>query len=390
MTADVDTATASGAATGATAGGEGKRRIRFTRDEVPRLLAMFGFIAALHVIGWGLFVHYNSVPQIHRITGSDGKLVYAGAGALAYTLGLRHAFDADHIAAVDDTTRYLLQKGRQPLAVGLFFSLGHSTVVFGFVTAIAVVASKATAFQHAFSGTGGIIGTLVSGIFLYLIASLNLAVLGGIMRMWRRAKRGEYSAEELDQLLASRGFMNRIFKGRYNQFINESWQMYPVGLLFGLGFDTATQVGIIAIAGTTALAGGLPPLAIIALPVIFAAGMSLMDTLDGVFMSKAYGWAFVSPVRKIYYNITTTSLSIFVAFVIGTIELLGLLSDQLGLTGQPWDFLGGIDINLAGRVIVVVFLLVWVGAVLNWKLRGLDERYGSPGAGSADALPADA
>jgi high-affinity nickel-transport protein len=369
----------------ASAGSGQRRRLRFTRDEVPRLVLMAAFIAALHVVGWGLFLHYNSISRIHHLTGSDGKLVYAGAGVLAYTLGLRHAFDADHIAAVDDTTRYLLQKGRQPLAVGLFFSLGHSTVVFGFVTAIAIVAAKATAFQEAFSGTGGIVGTLVSGTFLYLIASLNLAVLGGILRMWRRAKRGEYSAEELDELLANRGLMNRIFKGRYNAFINASWQMYPVGLLFGLGFDTATQVGIIAIAGTTALAGGLPPLAIIALPVIFAAGMSLMDTLDGVFMSKAYGWAFVSPLRKIYYNITTTGLSIFVAFVIGSIELLGLLSDQLGLSGQPWDFLGGIDINLAGRVIVGVFLLTWVGAVLNWKLRGLDERYGPPAPATGEA-----
>ncbi len=356
---------------------EAHRRIRFTREEMPRLLAMFGFIAALHVIGWGLFVHYNAIPLIHNTRGSDNKLVYAGAGALAYTFGLRHAFDADHISAVDDTTRYLLQKGKKPLAVGFFFSLGHSTVVFTFVTAIAIVAAKAKGFQEAFQGTGGIIGTLVSGTFLYLIAALNLAVLTGIIRVWRQAKRGEYSTEEFDLLLAQRGFMNRIFKGRYNRFITDSWQLYPVGLLFGLGFDTASQVGLIAIAGTTAIAGGLPPLAIIALPIIFAAGMCLMDTLDGVFMAKAYSWAFVNPIRKIYYNITTTSLSIFVAFVIGTIELLGLLSDKVGLTGQPWDFISSIDINLAGRIIVAVFFVVWIGAILNWKLRNLDEKYGS-------------
>ena len=356
---------------------EQKQRIRFTRDEIPRLVAMFGFIAALHVIGWGLFIHYNSISRIHSIAGSDHKLVYAGAGTLAYTFGLRHAFDADHISAVDDTTRYLLQKGKRPLAVGLFFSLGHSTVVFTFVTAIAIVASQATAFQHAFQGTGGIIGTLVSGTFLYLIAALNLAVLSGIIRVWRQAKRGTYSVEELDDLLAKRGFMNRIFRGKYNQFINESWHMYPVGLLFGLGFDTATQVGLIAIAGTTAIVGGLPPLAIVALPIIFAAGMSLMDTIDGVFMSKAYGWAFMSPVRKIYYNITTTSLSIFVAFAIGTVEIVGLIIDKAGLTGQPWDFIAAIDINLAGRIIVGIFLLVWIGAVINWKVRKLDERYGN-------------
>ncbi len=362
-----------------------KRHVHFTRDEVPRLLAMFGFIAALHVIGWGLFVHYNSIPLIHNTRGTDNKLVYAGAGALAYTLGLRHAFDADHISAVDDTTRYLLQKGKKPLAVGFFFSLGHSSVVFAFVTAIAIIASKATGFQQAFQGTGGIIGTAVSGLFLYLIAGLNFAVLRGIMKVWREAKRGEHSVEHFDLLLSQRGFMNRIFKGRYNKFISESWQMYPVGLLFGLGFDTASQVGLIAIAGTTAIAGGLPPLAIIALPIIFAAGMSLMDTVDGVFMAKAYNWAFVNPVRKIYYNITTTGLSIFVAFVIGTIELLSLLSDQIGLTGQPWDFIGSIDINLAGRIIVGIFFVVWIGAILNWKLRHLDERYGT-GSEHVDAV----
>lgn len=351
------------------------RRIRFTREEAWRLLGMFGFIAALHVVGWGLFAYYNSIPAIHESRGSNGALVYAGAGALAYALGLRHAFDADHISAVDDTTRYLLQTGKKPLAVGFFFSLGHATVVFTFVTALALAAAKAKGFQEAFAGPGGIIGTLVSGGFLYLIAALNLAVLGGILRMWRQAKRGRYSPDELDALLAQRGFMNRIFRGRYTRFVKNSWNMYPVGVLFGLGFDTATQVGLIAIAGTSAVAGGLPPLAVIALPILFAAGMSLMDTLDGVFMSKAYAWAFVSPLRKIYYNITTTSLSIFVAFVIGTIELLGLLSEQLGLTGPVWRLVGSVDINLAGRVIVGVFVVVWVAAVLNWKLRGLDERY---------------
>lgn len=352
-----------------------KRRIHFTREEAPRLALMLGFVAALHVIGWGLFVHYNSIPQIHNAVGSGGTLVYAGAGALAYTLGLRHAFDADHISAIDDTTRYLLQKGKQPLAVGLFFSLGHSTVVFTFIIALTVAAQKATAFQHAFQGTGGIIGTLVSGTFLYLIAALNFVVLRGIIQAWRQAKAGTYSPEELDELLAKRGLMNRVFKGRYNQFINHSWQMYPVGLLFGLGFDTATQVGLIAIAGTTAIAGGLPAMAVIALPILFAAGMSLMDTLDGIFMSKAYGWAFVSPLRKIYYNITTTSLSIFVAFAIGTVEIAALLIDQSGLTGQPWSTIAGIDINKAGQIIVGIFLIVWIGAVVNWKVRRLDERY---------------
>jgi len=364
------------------AGVTDKQRIRFTRDEIPRLAGMLGFIALLHVLGWGLFIHYNSIAHIHNIKDSTGALVYAGAGALAYTFGLRHAFDADHISAVDDTTRYLLQKGKRPLGVGFFFSLGHSTVVFTFVTALALIAGRAKSFQNAFQGTGGIIGTMVSGGFLYLIAALNLAVLRGIVKAWRQAKQGNYSPEELDELLAKRGFMNRIFRGRYNRMINNSWAMYPVGLLFGLGFDTATQVGLIAIAGSSAVAGGLPPLAIIALPLLFAAGMSTMDTLDGVFMSKAYGWAFVTPLRKIYYNITTTGLSIFVAFVVGTIELLSLLSEKAGFTGQPWAFISGIDINLAGRIIVVIFFATWIGAIVLWKVRKLDQRYGDGTAGT--------
>jgi nickel/cobalt transporter (NiCoT) family protein len=350
---------------------------------------MVAVIAGLHVIGWGLFVHYNGMPAIHLARGGDGTLAYAGAGALAYTFGLRHAFDADHISAIDDTTRYLLQNGKQTIAVGFFFSLGHSTVVFGFVTALAAVASRAEWFQRVFQGPGGIVGTIVSGLFLYVIAGLNLAVLRGILDMWRRIKRGEHSPEQFDVLMAQRGFMNRIFKGRYNKLIRNSWQMYPVGVLFGLGFDTATQVGLIAIAGTTAVAGGLPALAIIALPVLYAAGMSLMDTVDGVFMAKTYSWAFVNPARKIYYNLTTTGLSVLVAFVIGSIELLSLLTRQIGLRGEPWRFLGSIDINLAGRIVVGIFFTVWIVAVVNWKVRRLDDRYdpGVPNGTGRDPRP---
>jgi high-affinity nickel-transport protein len=357
-----------------------RQRIRFSRDEVPRLLALFGFVALLHVAGFGLFYYYNSQPQFHSLGDGQGNLVFAGAATLAYGFGLRHAFDADHISAIDDTTRYLLQKGKRPLGVGFFFSLGHSSIVLALSIAIAFATKAASRFQSSFASTGGIIGTLVSATFLYLIAALNLFVLVGIVKMWRKAKRGQYQAEELDVLLANRGFMNRIFKGRYNKFINHSWQMYPVGILFGLGFDTATEVGFLGLSATAAVGVGsggtsLPPLAIISLPLLFAAGMSLMDTFDGVFMSKAYGWAFVTPIRKIYYNITTTGLSIFVAFVIGSIEVIGLLADKLALSGEPWRFIAGIDINTAGRVIVAVFLLVWIGAVGYYKLAKIDERY---------------
>ncbi|MBM7416062.1 MULTISPECIES: HoxN/HupN/NixA family nickel/cobalt transporter [Nocardiaceae] len=350
-------------------------RARFTHDEIPRLLGLAAVLVALHVVGWGLFLHYDSIPAIHGLTGADGTLVYAGAGVLAYTLGMRHAFDADHIAAIDDTTRLLLQKGRRPLAVGLFFSLGHSTIVFAFVAAIAFAASRATDFRDAFADTGGIIGTLVSGTFLYLIAALNLVVLVGIVRMWRAARRGQFSDETLDDLLARRGLLNRIFRGRYDRMISHSWQMYPLGLLFGLGFDTATQVGLLAVAGTSAIAGGLPPMAIIALPVLFAAGMSTMDTLDGVFMSKAYGWAFVTPVRKIYYNITMTSLSIFLALVVGTVQILSLLGEELGLSGGIWDAVAAVDLTLAGQIVVVVFVAVWIGSIVYYKAARIDDRF---------------
>jgi high-affinity nickel-transport protein len=371
-----------------------RRTLSFSRDEVVRLLALVGFVAALHIAGFGLFYYYNSQPQFHSLDDGHGNLVFAGAATLAYGLGLRHAFDADHISAIDDTTRYLLQKGRRPLGVGFFFSLGHSSIVLALSVGIAFAAKAATGFQASFAGTGGVIGTLVSATFLYLIAGLNLVVLVGIVKMWRQAKRGRYQAEELDVLLANRGLLNRIFRGRYNKFLNHSWQMYPVGLLFGLGFDTATEVAFLGLSATAAVgvsAGGvaLPPLAILSLPLLFAAGMSLMDTFDGVFISKAYGWAFVTPIRKIYYNITTTGLSIFVAFGIGTIEVLALLTDKLELTGQPWDFIAGLDINTAGQVIVVVFVLVWVGAVAYYKFAKVDERYANAVQQPDGADPAD-
>ncbi|EKX61584.1 HoxN/HupN/NixA family nickel/cobalt transporter [Streptomyces ipomoeae] len=353
---------------------------RFDRGEIRRLVAMYGVIAALHIAGFGLFAYYNA--RYHDLADSRGELLYAGAAGLAYTLGMRHAFDADHISAIDDTTRYLLQKGKRPLGVGLAFSLGHSTIVFALSVGIAFAAQAANRFQSGFADIGGIIGTLVSGVFLYAIAALNLAVLRGIIRTWREAKAGRHQPEELEQLLAARGLMNRVFKGRYNRFIDHSWQLYFVGLLFGLGFDTATQVGALGLAAGSAADGTLPPLVIIALPLIFAAGMSLMDTTDGVFMAKAYEWSFTNPVRKIYYNLTMTGLSIFVAFVVGTIELVSLLAERLGVDGrQPWKLLGGIDLNAIGIAIVVTFLVTWIGAVVLWKVRRYDERYARPRIG---------
>ena len=287
---------------------------------------MFAFIAALHIIGWGTLV-FLVAPQ-HFSLGD--KVLGIGVGLTAYTLGLRHAFDADHIAAIDNTTRKLMDDGQRPMGVGFFFSLGHSTIVFGLALLLSVgvralvgpVEDDSSALHHY----TGVIGTSVSGIFLYLIAFINIVILAGILRVFAAMRRGEYDEAALEEQLNNRGLLNRVF-GRFTRSITKSWQMYPLGMLFGLGFDTATEIALLVLAGTSA-AAGLPWYAILCLPVIFAAGMSLLDTIDGSFMNFAYGWAFSKPVRKVYYNITITGLSVAVALIIGTIELLGLMVEK--------------------------------------------------------------
>ena len=356
-----------------------REHLRFERDELPALFGVIGTVAALHIIGWGLFIHYNSKPEFHNLLNGQHALVYAGAGALAYSFGLRHAFDADHISAIDDTTRVMLAKGKKPLALGLFFSLGHSTIVLGLSVGIAFAAKSAAKFQENFGETGGIIGASVSGFFLYLVGILNLVILVGIVKVWRQAKSGKFSHEHLQQLLNERGLMNRIFRGFFKKGFDHSWQLYPIGVLFGLGFDTATEVGLLGLSATAAVGtvgGVLPPLAIIALPIIFAAGMSMMDALDGIFMTKAYAWAFTSPLRKIYYNLTTTTLSIFVALFIGTIELVGVLADKTSIGKyQPFKFIASIDLNRVGYFIVASFALAWIVSVFIWKFGKYEERY---------------
>jgi len=358
-----------------------RQHLRFSREEIPSLIGILGTVVALHIIGWGLFIYYNSNPEYHGLTDSKGALVYAGAGALAYSFGLRHAFDADHIAAIDDTTRLMLAKGKKPLGVGLFFSLGHSTVVLALSIGVAFAAQKAIKFQENFAETGGIIGTSVSGFFLYLIGILNLVILVGIIGVWKKAKTGKFSHQHLEELLNDRGLMRRIFRGRFKKGFDNSWQIYPVGVLFGLGFDTATEVAILGLSATAAIGtvgGVLPPLAIIALPFIFAAGMSLMDALDGIFMTKAYGWAFTSPLRKIYYNLTTTSISIFVALVIGTIQIINVLATKTDIDNyEPFTTIANIDLGGIGYFIVISFVAAWLLSVLIWKLGKFESRYSS-------------
>jgi high-affinity nickel-transport protein len=330
-------------------------------------------IIGLNVLGWGMLsAALGGHFHINR-TETFG----VGTGVLAYTLGMRHAFDADHIAAIDNTTRKLINDGKRPLSVGYFFSLGHSTVVF--VLAILLnfgIRGLDDQVKNGSSGlqnTTNIIGTSVSGVFLYLIAALNIVVLVGIMRVFRDMRAGKYDDDALERHLNNRGLMNRILGG-YAKKIDMSWKMYPIGILFGLGFDTATEVALLVLAGT-AVVGGLPFYAVLSLPILFAAGMSLFDTMDGCFMNFAYDWAFAKPVRKVYYNITITGLSIFVAIFIGTIELVGLLAHDSHLTGSFWTFVEGLNINTAGFVIVGLFVVTWGVALAIWHWGHVEEKW---------------
>ena len=335
----------------------------FSPAEWTRLAGFYGFIAGLHLLGWGLYLHYaGRYPQL------------VGLGFAAYLFGLRHAFDADHIAAVDDTVRFMLQKGKRPLGVGFFFSLGHSTVVLALGVGIALAATAVKAELPQLRNMGAIIGASVSGTFLWIIGILNLLVLLDILKVWHTAKSGTHSHAHLEALLQKRGLLNRLFGGHLRKLMSHSWQMYPLGLLFGLGFDTASEVGLLAMTAG-ASAGNLPVPAVLCLPVLFASGMSVMDTTDGVLMCKAYDWAILNPLRKIFYNITTTGLSVAVALLVGTIELLQVLIGMLGLHGGFFDFLAGLDFGMMGYLIVGMFLLAWALSVGYWKFGRVEQRY---------------
>jgi nickel/cobalt transporter (NiCoT) family protein len=359
-------------------------RIRngLTPAEWARTGAMVAVIVGLNVLGWVMLA--AAVGGRYHINGTE--IFGFGTGILAYTLGMRHAFDADHIAAIDNTTRKLVQDGKRPLSVGFFFSLGHSTIVFALAVllnfGIRALDSQVKNDSSGLHNVTGIIGTTVSGTFLYLIALLNLVVLVSIIRVFREMRTGRYNDAELERQLDSRGLMNRVFGG-YARRIDKPWKMYPVGVLFGLGFDTATEVALLVLAGT-AVVSGLPFYAILSLPILFAAGMCLLDTADGCFMNFAYDWAFAKPVRKVYYNLTITGLSVFVAFFIGTIELLGLLGQELDLSGGFWSFLADFDINKAGFVIVGVFVLTWAVALAVWRFGNIEQKWDTNGAVTAD------
>ena len=363
----------------ATVGIRQRHRIRgfwtsLDRGQKRALAMMATVVAALHVIGLGtLFL----LVAPHRYSLGSAGAFTVGIGVTAYTLGMRHAFDADHIAAIDNTTRKLMSEGKRPLTVGFWFSLGHSTIVFGLAFLLSIgIRSLAGPVTNGSSGLHQVtawIGTLVSGTFLYAIAAINIVILVGITRVFREMKSGLYDEAALEQQLANRGLMNR-FLGRLTRTVTKPSQMYPIGVLFGLGFDTATEVALLVLAGGAA-GEGLPWYAILTLPVLFAAGMSLLDSIDGSFMNFAYGWALSKPVRKVFYNLTITGLSVAVAFVIGTIELGGLVASQLSLSGTFWDSFENIDINLLGFLIVGMFVVTWLIALAVWRLGRIEERW---------------
>src|SRR5450755_1524822 len=349
---------------------------------------MAAVIAGLHVVGFGILILVVA-PHEYSL-GASGTFAI-GTGVTAYTLGLRHAFDADHIAAIDNTTRKFMSEGKRPLSVGFWFSLGHSSIVFGlsFLLSVGIksivgpVKNDNSALHHY----TGVIGTSVSGTFLFVIAAINLVILVGIVKVFRDMRRGVYDEETLEEHLANRGLMNRILRP-IMKTIKRPGQMYGVGLLFGLGFDTASEVALLVLAAAGA-ASALPWYAILALPILFAAGMCLFDTIDGTFMNFAYGWAFSKPVRKVYYNITITSLSVLIAFVIGGVELLGLLSQQLNINGRFWTAMQHADLNTLGFVIVGMFVVIWAAALFIWRYAHIEEKWSAGMRQHALAEPAE-
>ena len=353
---------------------ESSVRIRLDRTDWATVAAMGAVVLVLHLLGWAVLV-FGVAPQ-HITLGSAG-VFGVGLGVTAYLLGVRHAFDADHIAVIDNTTRKLVGEGTRSLSAGFWFSLGHSSVVFAlaFLLAIGVraVVGPVRDENSPLLQTLGLVGSLVAGTFLILIGLSNLFAAVGIAKVFRRMRSGDYDEAELERQLAQRGFLARLFS-RVMRRVSKPWHLYPVGLLMGLGFDTATQVALLVLAAGTA-AFTLPWYAILVLPVLFAAGMSLFDALDGILMSRAYGWAFLEPVRKVYYNLTVTVLSVVVALVIGVIVLAGLITDRLGIESGPLAVIGSADLEFVGFLIVGLLVAAWLVAVAIWRFGRVESRW---------------
>jgi len=369
------------------------RRGSFVHALEPGEWGRLGLIAlvvlAINGFGWAIFV-FTVMPHHFEYA----KLgVGLGVAVTAWTLGVRHAFDADHISAIDNVTRKLMADGKRPLATGFYFALGHSSIVVAVGVGITVAARAVFGAmvnpESTYETLGGMLGTLTSAGFLYLIAVLNLIVLAGIAKVFKGLRRSELDEAELERQLQARGLMWRFF-GRFMKSITKTWQMYFVGCVFGIGFDTATEVVLLA-ATAYAATSGLPFYAVLALPLLFSGGMTLFDTLDGCFMNFAYGWAFAKPVRKVYYNLVITGLSIAAAFLIGTIEVLGVLTSELHLSGGSWDFMANFDINKAGFIIAGLFAGTWIAALLVWRLGRIEHRWTTrePAEVAVDVAPAE-
>lgn len=330
-------------------------------------------ILGLHLWGWGVLLAF--VAPAHYTVG--GQVVGLGLGVTAYTLGMRHAFDADHIAAIDNTTRKLLGEGKEAVTVGFWFSLGHSSVVFAMVVLLAAgvrrLAEQLTSDSSGLQRAAGTWGMSISGVFLLIIGLTNLLALVGLVKVLRRYRAGQYDSQLLEQTLASRGLLARVLQ-RVTRTVGRAWHMYPVGFLFGLGFDTVTEVGLLVLAGGAA-ASSLPWWGILALPVLFAAGMSLLDALDGSFMTYAYGWALDRPARKIYYNLVLTGMSVVVALLIGGVEIATIAAEQLGITGGPVATLARVSLNDVGYWIAGAFVSVWALAAAIWKVGRVESRW---------------
>jgi high-affinity nickel-transport protein len=337
------------------------RHLELSGEEKAKIFAIYAALIGLTVIGFAASIIIGRVSPL-----------LAGLGVICYILGLRHSFDCDHIAAIDNTTRKLIHQGKKPSTVGMWFSLGHSTIVVALIVALVFVSRFVIGTIPALESGGAIAGTLISGIFLFLIGVINTVIVFGIYRAFKAAQQGKMDEAELEEMLNNRGFMNRFLRPLFSM-VDEPWQIYPIGVLFGLGFDTATEVALIAISVGAGVSDTVPLWMILVLPFMFTCGMVLVDTSDGVIMRMAYGWAFLNPLRKIFYNLTITVISVLVAFAIGAIELLQVLSAELKLTGPFFGLINNLDFESLGYVVVAIFVVSWIASTLWWRYKGYDR-----------------
>jgi nickel/cobalt transporter (NiCoT) family protein len=355
--------------------------LRLTGRERAQIYLLYGGILLATVGAFAAAFAYLPHHYSGQVTG--GALIFTGLAITAYVLGLRHGFDADHIAAIDNTTRKLLNDGKRPLTVGTWFSLGHSTIVFGLILALVVALDYISRVTSALSSVGAVVGTLISGIFLFIIGLVNVIIVVDVYRIFKGLRDRQLDQKALDEQMDKRGFLYRYF-GKLFKVVNEPWQIYPIGVLFGLGFDTATEVFVIAIAVNLSQNGAFPLWAVLILPALFTCGMVLSDTSDGISMRYAYGWAFSKPIRKVFYNLTLTVISVLVAFAIGGVELLQVLSSELGWSGPFWGSLQNLNFEDLGAAIVVLFLACWGVAMAIYRYK----RYEEIGFGPAPPPPA--